>query len=120
MTGHFILCLVTAPMVFVALGIVLSQTGLMAPGSLEAVLHPVAELALVVLFALLIVDQISHGLGEQVLHLAVNTIWISALLHGVIAAPGARWYRRKVAAMAPCAETQPIETSAKPLVTTKP
>jgi len=71
------------------------------------------------LFALLVVGEIPHEYADQVLHLAVNTIWISALLHGITAAPGARWYSQKVKGYGLCAETQPIEISAKPLVTDK-
>ncbi|WP_298838202.1 cation:proton antiporter [uncultured Roseobacter sp.] len=63
------------------------------------------------LFALLVVDQIAHDFAEPILHLAVNAVWISALLHGVTAAPAARWYGAKEAGMAP------IGCSAKPLVT---
>ena len=48
------------------------------------------------LFALLILEIVPHGLGEDILHIAVNAVWISALLHGVSAAPTARWYGRKV------------------------
>ncbi|MCA1299359.1 cation:proton antiporter [Stappia indica] len=44
------------------------------------------------LFALLVVPQIDPKLGEPLLMLAVNAVWISALLHGVSAVPGARWY----------------------------
>ena len=46
------------------------------------------------LFALLIVDRISPEAGDQVLHLAVNAVWISALLHGISANPGAKLYAR--------------------------
>lgn len=46
------------------------------------------------LFALLVTDQLDHTLGEDVLFLAVNAVWISALLHGVTAAPGALWYAK--------------------------
>ncbi len=48
------------------------------------------------LFALLVVEQIPHEFGEQVLHTAVNAVWISALLHGLSAAPAAKWYGTKV------------------------
>ncbi|GAB2184414.1 cation:proton antiporter domain-containing protein [Roseibium sp. LAB1] len=44
------------------------------------------------LFALLIVDQIDHEIGQQLLNLAVNAVWISAVLHGVTAVPFAKWY----------------------------
>ena len=48
------------------------------------------------LFALLVVDQLAPETGEAVTHLAVNAVWISALLHGLTAAPGARWYADRV------------------------
>ncbi|MCK7612866.1 cation:proton antiporter [Roseibium sediminicola] len=44
------------------------------------------------LFALLVVDQLDHEIGEQLLNLAVNAVWISAVLHGVTAVPFAKWY----------------------------
>ncbi|MCG8543397.1 MAG: cation:proton antiporter [Alphaproteobacteria bacterium] len=69
------------------------------------------------LFALLIVQKIDHAYAEAVLALAVNAVWISALLHGLSAVPGAKWYAGRVAAMGDCAEAKPIEISAKPLVT---
>ncbi|WP_419910187.1 cation:proton antiporter [Hoeflea sp.] len=69
------------------------------------------------LFALLVVAQVDHPVAEPVLMLAVNAVWISALLHGFTAAPGARWYAAKVGAMGPCAETEPVDASAKPLKT---
>ncbi len=61
------------------------------------------------LFALLVVDQLDVGLGEDVLNLAVNAVWISALLHGLTAAPGARWYARRVSDMGESAEMMPVE-----------
>lgn len=64
------------------------------------------------LFALLVVDMIPHELGEPLLHITVNTDWISALFHGVTAAPAAKWYGRKVTQMGPCPETQPIHDTA--------
>lgn len=69
------------------------------------------------LFSLLIVEQVAPEIAEPVLALAVNTVWISALLHGLSAAPAARWYGALVAAMGDCPETMKIESSAKPLVT---
>lgn len=47
------------------------------------------------LFALLIVGDINHAYAEPVLVIAINAVWISALLHGMSAAPGARWYSSK-------------------------
>lgn len=46
------------------------------------------------LFALLVVPEIDEMQAVPILHLAVNAVWISALLHGITAAPGARWYGR--------------------------
>lgn len=69
------------------------------------------------LFALLVVSKIDPEIAEPVLLLAVNAVWISALLHGLSAAPGARWYAARVRAMDECAEMEPVEASAKPLKT---
>ena len=44
------------------------------------------------LFALVVVSTISHEFAEPVLTIAVNAVWISALLHGLSAVPGANWY----------------------------
>lgn len=71
------------------------------------------------LFALLVVGQVPDEYGEQILYLAVNAVWISALLHGLSAAPAARWYGAQVARMGDCAETEAIESSAKPILTAK-
>ena len=49
--------------------------------------------------------------------LAVNAVWISALLHGLSANPAAKWYAGKVSEMGDCAESEEILSSAKPLVT---
>ncbi|MEL6100831.1 MAG: cation:proton antiporter [Pseudomonadota bacterium] len=57
------------------------------------------------LFALLVVEILPHSIGEFVLHLAINAVWISALLHGLTAAPGAHWYGRLIAARGDCPET---------------
>jgi len=69
------------------------------------------------LFALLIVKQIDHTLAGPILALAVNAVWMSALLHGLSAVPGSKWYAAKIAAQGECAETVPVESSAKPLMT---
>jgi len=57
------------------------------------------------LFALLVVENLPHTLGQEILNLAVNTVWISAILHGITAAPGARWYAAKTKLMGSCPET---------------
>ena len=69
------------------------------------------------LFALVALTEVSHELAEPILAIAVNAVWISALLHGVTAAPAARWYAKLIQRRGPCPETQKIETSAKPLKT---
>ncbi|MEM8881065.1 MAG: cation:proton antiporter [Pseudomonadota bacterium] len=46
------------------------------------------------LFALLVAEQLGHDWGEAVLHLAVNAVWISAILHGVTARFGATIFGR--------------------------
>ncbi len=60
------------------------------------------------LFALLVADQLDHDTAEHVIHLAINAVWISSLLHGITAAPGARWYAKIIAESGDCAETEPV------------
>jgi NhaP-type Na+/H+ or K+/H+ antiporter len=60
------------------------------------------------LFALFVLPQIDMEYAEPVLHVAVNAVWISALLHGITAAPGALWYARRIGARGPCPETKPM------------
>ena len=62
------------------------------------------------LFALLVLDEFPHEFSEEVLNLAINTVWISALLHGVTAAPFAKWYGKRIADMGDCPEMQ-LDTS---------
>ena len=59
------------------------------------------------LFALLVLDTLPHEFEDHILHLAINTVWISAVLHGVTAAPAARWYGRMIARRGACPESQP-------------
>ncbi|NND50394.1 MAG: sodium:proton antiporter, partial [Rhizobiales bacterium] len=61
------------------------------------------------LFALVVVQSISGEFGEKVLFLAVNAVWISALLHGLSALPGSKYYAARIAKMGDCAETQPVD-----------
>lgn len=49
------------------------------------------------LFALMVAEDIPFEYGEQILHVAINAVWISALLHGLSAAPIAKWYGAKTA-----------------------
>lgn len=60
------------------------------------------------LFALLVADQIAGDIGEQVLNIAINAVWISALLHGITATPAAKAYAALVARMGECPETRPV------------
>lgn len=69
------------------------------------------------LFALLIVEQIPETFSAPILHTAINAVWISAVLHGVTAAPAALWYGRKISNMGARAETQPVTDGAKPIIT---
>ncbi len=70
-----------------------------------------------VLFALLVARRIDPEGGELVLTISVVAVSLSALLHGVTAAPGGRWYARKVQLKGKCPETVPVEESAKELKT---
>ncbi len=69
------------------------------------------------LFALLVVPQVDHELAEPILALAINAVWISALLHGMSAQVSAKWYATQVRSMGDCAEMAPVQHTAKPLTT---
>ena len=60
------------------------------------------------LFALLILPQIGGEYAETILAVAINAVWISALLHGVSAAPLGKLYGGMVAQQGECAETKPV------------
>lgn len=60
------------------------------------------------LFALLIVPQVGGEDAETILAIAINAVWISALLHGISAAPLGRLYGEMVAKKGDCAEKQPM------------
>lgn len=53
------------------------------------------------LFALIVAERIGHAAAEPILNLAINAVWISAVLHGVTAAPGATLFARAVAPQTP-------------------
>lgn len=53
------------------------------------------------LFALLVVPEVGHEFAEPVLHIAINAVWISALLHGLTAAPWAKFYGARSAMQNP-------------------
>ena len=69
------------------------------------------------LFALLILPQFHDSLAEPILAIAINAVWISALLHGLSAAPLGNAYGKMVAKMGTCPEknpvTAPFETNGK-------
>ncbi len=67
------------------------------------------------LFALLIVPQLDAEMADAVLAAAVLVVGISAVLHGMTAAPAAVWYGRHVRGGGDRPETMPIESSAMPL-----
>lgn len=65
------------------------------------------------LFALLIVGDINHAYSELVLVIAINAVWISALLHGISAAPGAAWYAKRVPESSPVVSNSVISDNGK-------
>ena len=69
------------------------------------------------LFALLVAKQIDHELAEPILMIAVNAVWISALLHGLSAVPGAKWYAAHIEGRGDCSESEPVVETAVPMVT---
>jgi len=48
------------------------------------------------IFALIVVGRLDTVAADRVLHLAINAVWISALLHGATAVSGGRAYARYV------------------------
>lgn len=69
------------------------------------------------LFAFTVLPDIGPEWGEKIVFLAINAVWISALLHGLTAAPFARAYAARISGMDAKAEMIPIQASAKPLIT---
>ncbi|MEX0317543.1 MAG: cation:proton antiporter [Ruegeria sp.] len=67
------------------------------------------------LFALLVLETLPHGFQDEVLHLAINAVWISAVLHGITAAPAARWYGKMIAGRGACPETEQVDAAEAPL-----
>ena len=67
-----------------------------------------------VLFALLVLEQLDHELGENVLFIATNAVWISALLHGITAMPGAAIYARILDKRGTCPEKIPMTENVMP------
>ncbi|MEJ8475364.1 cation:proton antiporter [Roseibium algae] len=67
------------------------------------------------LFALLVVDGQENGTAEMVQIVAINAVWISAVLHGITAVPGAIWYARRMRDQEDAAAHRPVAESARPL-----
>ena len=63
------------------------------------------------LFALLVVEEVGEPWSATVLAVAINAVWISALLHGVSAAPAAKAYARATEAMGDSAENMEMPES---------
>lgn len=56
------------------------------------------------IFALLVAKELEGEYVDPILAIAINAVWISALLHGITAAPLGRLYAHKVKAAGECAE----------------
>ena len=63
------------------------------------------------LFALLIIEQIEGPYADTIMAIAINAVWISALLHGISASPAARAYANQAEEMGDCAEKMPMPKS---------
>lgn len=61
-----------------------------------------------ILFALLVLGENESEQAAVIMATVVTTVFLSVLLHGVTAAPGARWYSRIVTRMGDCEETRPV------------
>ncbi len=61
-----------------------------------------------ILFALLVLGENESAQASLIMATVVTTVFLSVLLHGVTAAPAARWYSRLVTRMGECEETQPV------------
>ena len=61
-----------------------------------------------ILFVLLILEKSDIPHRDELLTITVITVGLSALLHGITAAPFARWYGRRVERMGECEERRPV------------
>lgn len=66
------------------------------------------------LFALLVVAQVDGAIANDILAIAINTVWMSAALHGVTSAPIARVYARHVRKQTDLAEHRPVPDFRRP------
>ncbi len=60
------------------------------------------------LFALLILPQIDGEYAETIMAIAINAVWISAILHGVSATPLSKLYGKTVSKMEAIPEHEPM------------
>ena len=68
-------------------------------------------------FALIVTDLVARDVSDWLLALAVNTVFISAVLHGLSAAPLGRWYAAYLSRRPDCPEQTTKPQTAKPLPT---
>jgi len=61
-----------------------------------------------ILFALLVLGENESAQASVIMATVVMTVFLSVLLHGMSAAPAARWYARMVGRMGECEEIQPV------------
>ena len=61
-----------------------------------------------ILFVLLILEKSEIPHREELLTITVITVALSALLHGISAAPFAKWYGQRVTSMGECEEKRPV------------
>ena len=61
-----------------------------------------------ILFVLLILDEAEVVHHNEIFSVTIITVALSALLHGVSAAPLARLYGQQAASMGECEENQPV------------
>ncbi len=62
-----------------------------------------------ILFALLILEEAELTHGDELLSLTIVTVALSALLHGITAAPLAKAYGKMIEALGDCEERRPTE-----------
>jgi len=65
------------------------------------------------LFALLVLDEINNEYGELILIIAINAVWISAILHGISGTPLGNIYAKLVEKVGKCPETNSIKAPFK-------
>lgn len=61
-----------------------------------------------ILFALLVLEKADVPMRDDIVQIALVTVALSILLHGLSAAPAARWYAGLIDKVGECEETQPV------------